>query len=167
MTEKKIVVQGVSLSYEGYFDPKYLFNVIKNFTDERGYDWYEDLNEVIVKEDRRHMTLDLKPRKTISDYVKTVIQIKVAMNDITDEEIVLDGKKLMISRGAVKVTMNGIMFSDCEGDWNSKPWMVFINTVKDKFIYRDYQADFEGKLRKDIYRLKNEISAFLNLNKYR
>lgn len=166
MTEKRLIISDLGLSYSGYFHASEVYKIINKFALERGYDWKETLNEVIVKEDHRNITLKLEPSKSISDYVKTTIKVEAEMSDVTDEEIEIDGKKITVNKGKVKVDLKGIMLSDYEGDWQSTAWRVFIRTIKDKFVYRDYTKSFEDKLKKDVMRLRNELSSFLNLNKY-
>lgn len=166
MGEKNLVVEGLTVSYEGYFHCNDLNHLIRRFTRERGYDPKDVMHEVKVKEDGRYIVLDLRPSKAISDYVKFAIQTKISMNKVTDAEIDLDGKKVKINRGSVKVVINGFMFTDYEGDWQSSARAVFFKILFDKFIYKRHVDDFKGILAKDCNLLRNEISSFLNLHKY-
>lgn len=166
MTEKSIVVEGLTVSYEGYFHSNDLNKLIRRFTKERGYDPVDVMHEVKVKEDGRYIVLDLRPKKDVSDYVKFVIQTKIALNKVTDAEIDIDGKKLKINKGSAKIVINGFMFTDYEGDWQSSPKTVFFKLLFDKFIYKKHTDDFKGMLTKDCNLLRNEISSFLNLHKY-
>lgn len=166
MGEKNLVVDGLTVSYEGYFHCNDLNRLIRRFTESRGYDPKDVMHEVKVKEDGRYIVLDLRPDKKVSDYAKFIVQTKIAMNKVTDAEIEIDGKKVKINHGSVKVVINGYLMTDYEGDWQSSPRAVFMKLLFDKFIYKRHVDDLQGMLKTDCNNLRNEISSFLNLHKY-
>lgn len=166
MGEKKIIVDGLTISYEGYFHANDLYRLINKFTLQRGYDPAEVLHELKVKEDGRYTVIDMRPTKSISDYVQFMIQTKIAYNKVTDEMIELEGKQIKINKGSVKIVINGYIFSDYEGNWESSPRAVFFKVFFDKIIFKKQTDDFNSMLKGDCMLLRNEISAFLNLHKY-
>ena len=166
MGEKRLLVEGLTVAYEGFFYVKELHKLIRRFTAERGYDPHDILHEVKVKEDGRYIIIDMRPEKGVSDYIVFRIQIKMALNKITDAEIDLDGKKIKINHGSVKVVINGFIISDYESDWQTGAKSVFFKALFDKFIYKKNMDEMDAMLKKDCMLLKHEISSFLNLNKY-
>lgn len=166
MTEKQLVIEGISLGYEGYFDTNALYNFIDRYTRERGWDKQDVLHDIKNKESYRDIYLDLRPSKTISDYAKFMMKIIVNMTHVTDEIIELDGKKIKTNKGKVNITLNGFMMTDYEGDWQSSAKWTFMKTIYDKFIFRSHTEDFENMLKDEVHRLRNEISAFLNIKKH-
>ena len=166
MGEKRLLVEGLTVSYAGYFHAKELHKLIRRFTAERGYDPHDVLHEVKVKEDGRYIILDMRPDKTVSDYVKFRIQIKLVMDKITDAIIEIDSKKIKINNGSVKATINGFILTDYESDWQTGAKKVFFKLLFDKFIYKKHMDEMDAMLKKDCSLLRHEISSFLNINKY-
>lgn len=166
MGEKLVVLKDLKLGYEGYFDAQALYRLIDSFTGSRNYDKNDVLHEVKLKEDGKYIDLDLRPTKSMSDHVAFIIRLKISIEKMTKEEIVIDGAKRQINKGKISITFYGTIVSDYEGSWEANPRLVFFRTIMDKFVYGNYTKDYKGMLKKDILLLKNEISSFLNLHKY-
>ncbi|MFT4326734.1 MAG: hypothetical protein ACMXYK_04490 [Candidatus Woesearchaeota archaeon] len=166
MTEKKLVVEGETVSYHGIFNAKELYNLIENFANERGWDRKDYKHEVLNRETHRDIIWDLRPNATISEYAKYEIHIKGSLTNVTDIEVVLDGKKTKMQKGNVKITFVGFLFTEYEKDWQSSAgWYVF-RTIIEKFIMKTHMDDYEAMIQKHVSMLKHEVSAYLNLTKY-
>jgi hypothetical protein len=166
MSEKNIVSDAEIISYEGYFSVADIYNLINRWTAERSWDKYDKLHEVKIKEDGRHIDLYLEPNKGISDYAKFIIEIKASFSKVTDVEVEVDGKKMHLQHGSAKISLTGVIVSDYEGDWESSPKFQFLRTIYDKFVYREHTKDMAQMLKDEVKRLKNEITAHLNMNRH-
>jgi hypothetical protein len=166
MAEKKVVVENIGIAYEGIMDVNAIYNFIDHWVADRGWDKNDVMHEVRNKETHREIFLDLRPAKIISDYVKYQLITKATFSNIVDTEVEIDGKKMKLQKGSVKLAFRGVMITDWEGDLQSNAKVIILKTIYDKFIYRRHMADFEGSLKDEVYRLRNEVSSYLNITKY-
>ena len=165
MTEKKLITGG-TIKYSGYFKLSELYTLIEQWTAERGFDKDDKLHEVKVKEEGQYIELDLQPAKQISDYVKFVIQIRATFSKITEEKIVIDEHETTMNKGDATILVQGMILTDFEGDWKSRPAYQIWKTIFDKFVFKTDLDTFEDTLKKNVAELKHEISSYLNLQKF-
>ena len=52
------------------------------------------------------------------------------------------------------------------GKWEARAEYTMIRTIFDKFLFRSKSKDYEGMVKSDATELKDELSSFLNLNKF-
>lgn len=166
MVETKIVVDGLSLSYEGLFSATELYMMIDCFFRDHMYDKRETQNMEKVGPHGKYIELELQPYRKMSDYVRFVVRIRLKMFNVTEVEIEKDGHKVKLNKGKIDIVFDGFLETDYEGRWESKPSYVFIRTVFDKFIYKIYTEKFEGQLTEDVNTIYNQLKAFLNLYRY-
>ncbi len=167
MSEVRIIVDGLSLNYEGLFNVKDFYMMIDRFFWEKGYDKREINNLEKVEPEGKYIELELQPYKKLSDYAKIIIRIFIRMFDIKEVEIEVDGKKVKVNQGRLEILLDGFLETDYEGRWESKPSFVFIRTVFDKFIFKTYVGKHEGLLESEVNQLKTQMKSFLNLYRYR
>jgi hypothetical protein len=166
MTETTIVIDNLSLNYEGLFSVKDMYLLVDNFFAEKNYDKRESLNTEKVEPQGKFIELELEPYKKVTDYAKLVVKINIKMFNIKEVEIEKDGHKIKINQGKVNILIDGLLQTDWEGRWTSKPFYVFVRTVWDKFIFKDYNSGWENKLKDEVNGLHTQLKAFFNLYRY-
>ena len=163
MAEQLIVVDDEKVSYEGIFDMKEVFNVMKQWMSDTGYWMVEKNHTESSKPDGKFISLDLIIFKKFTDYAKSLFNVKVEFYNVKDTVIERDGKKIKMQEGKVIVSFNGILETDYENRWENKPVYYFLRTVFEKYIYLPYMSGFESSVRNDLSSLKGVIKAFLNV----
>ncbi len=166
MAEKKFILKGLSIDYEGLFDAKAFYKFLDKFFKDYGYDKNEVVNEEKVHKTGKDILLKLEPNRTVSDYAKNFIQIKISIKNVKEVEITKDNKKVKMNEGKVSIQMASYLKTDIEGRWEQKPLFVFLRTLIDKFVYKVYLGHFEKELEKDTKQLYNSIKSFFNLYRY-
>lgn len=167
MTEKKVIVSGLTLKYTGLFDMYELFALIDRWCKENGYDREEHKHEVIVNAQGTQVDLEVKPNRTISDYIKHIIEMRIKAADLKTVTVEVDGKTRKLQEGTVSIAFGAKQTSDLEGKWVSNAFSYFFRVIMDKYLYSGYISDYEGRLKQDTKMLYTEISSYLNTNKYR
>lgn len=165
MSEKRIIVDDMKVQYEGLFDAKDLYRVIENWIKDNGYDKKEQMNTEHVSHSGKFVEIKFAPYKTITDYAKLVVKLKVTMNDVKDVEVKKDSHKMHLQQGKVTFSFQGIVETDHEGKWETKPILFFIRTVFDKYVYRVYTGNYDSQVGRDVNMLAAEIKRYLNLQK--
>jgi len=166
MTEKKLVVDQQKLGYEGLFDLEELYKIIDSWFYEKGWDKYEVLNQEQITSTGKQVRIILEPWKSITDYFKIIIRIKLNFNDVTEIDVEKDGKKLRINQGQIRAIFDGYVLSDRKGRWET-PFTWFLSIIFDKFVFKENFKRAEQWLLSDLDDLYQRVKAFLNVYKYK
>ena len=166
MTEKKIVIDKLRLSYEGLFSVVELYKIIDTFLREKGYDKRERVHQERVLPEGKYIELEIEPWKKYTDYVKSEIRTRIIMKDVKEVEIERDKMKVRLNQGKVQFVFDGYLTTDYEGRWEQKPIFFFLRTIFDKYVYKIYTGKYEGQVIEDVNQLHARIKAFLNLYRY-
>lgn len=166
MSEKKLVIDQLKLTYEGIFDLNGLYRMIDSWFYEKGYDKWELKNYEQVMPHGKDITIELLPWKKITDYFKNTIRIRINGVGIKDIEVEKKGVKLKLNQGKIMMIFDGYLESDYEHRWEKKPYFFLIRTVFDKYLFKRYFNKFEKWLINDVYDIHGRIQRFLNLYRY-
>jgi hypothetical protein len=166
MTETRIIIDNLAINYEGLFNAKEYFKFLDSFFAEKNYDKREGLNMEKVESSGKYVEQEIEPYKKLSDYAKLVIRVNTKMFNVKEVEVEKDGHKLTLNQGRVAILIDGILQTDYENRWSSVPFYIFIRTMYDKFVYKSYIDQFEGKLNEEVEQLHVQMKAFFNLYRY-
>jgi len=167
MAERFIVVDKERLEYQGLFDAKELLRVMDQWTKDKGY-WLliEKRHGETTKPEGKYIDMEFEPFKKYTDYAKSVIKIRAQLNEVKDVVLEREGKKVKLQDGKVIIIMDGILETDYEGHWETKPVFYVLRTLFEKYVYTPFISGFERGVKEDVMALKNNIKAFLNLTRY-
>jgi hypothetical protein len=166
MSEKKLVIDQLKLTYEGIFDLNGLYRNIDAWFYEKGYDKWEHKNYEQVLPSGKDIEIELLPWKKITDYFKNIIKVRMKFTTIKDVEIEKEGVRLKLNQGKVMIIFDGYLESDYEQKWEGRPLFFFIRTIFDKYIFKGYFSQYEKWLVNDVYDLHGRIQKFLNIYRY-
>jgi hypothetical protein len=166
MTETKIVIDNLSLNYEGLFSAKEFYRLVDSFMQEKNYNKKEVLNTEKVESSGKFIDMEVEPYKKVSDYAKIVIRVRTKMFNVKEVEVEKDGHKLTLNQGKVNILIDGILQTDYENRWTNRPFWIFLRTIYDKFIYKTYIDQFDNEVMRDVNQLHTQLKAFFNLYRY-
>ncbi|MEW5897227.1 MAG: hypothetical protein AB1668_06020 [Nanoarchaeota archaeon] len=166
MAERYLIIDHLKLSYEGIFNADELFSVISTFFFERGWDWYEKMNQAQVTPSGKQVRIILEPWKSITDYYKIAVCIRLIMNDVKNVEVEHEGKPLQLNQGAVKLTLDGYVISDRKNKWKDKPLHWFLSIILEKYTFKEHYRKAESWIKSDVEDLHQQIKSYLNAFKY-
>ncbi len=166
MAERRLVVDHMTLAYEGLFDLHELYVLINQWLKDKGFDTREQRNQEHVRPSGKFIELELMPWKKITDYARHVIKINIKIRNLKEVVVEEDEKRVTLNKAAVKIVLDGYLDTDYEDRWESKPFYYFIRTLFDKFIYRTYSTQYEELLVENCLQIHSTIKAFLNLYQY-
>ncbi|MBU0456975.1 MAG: hypothetical protein ABH824_06715 [Nanoarchaeota archaeon] len=166
MVERTLVIDRLKLSYDGLFNTSELYSVISSFFFERGWDWYEKMNQEQVTPEGKQIHIILEPWKNISDYYKITASIKIHLTDIKDVEVEHDKQILNVSQGSVKITFDGFVVSDRANNWNEKPFYWFLSIILEKYFFKNHYDKAASWIESDVEDLHHQIKSYLNTFKY-
>jgi len=166
MTERYLVVDHLRFSYEGLFNLTELYTIIPAWFYDKGYDWYEKMNQELVTSTGKQFKLIFEPWKNVSDYNKLVINIHLNMIDVKEVEVQHDNKTINLSQGLIRMTFDAYVVSDRFDRLSKKPLLWLLSVLADKYFYRSYFSRYETWIKSDVDDLHEKIKNYLNVYKY-
>ena len=162
MVERYLVIDRLKLTYEGLFNFDELHNLISSFFYEKGYDWYEKMNQVMVTPSGKQMHIILEPWKNISEYYRLIVSIKINIIDLKDAEARMGNSVLKTSQGTLRMVFDGYVISDRKSKWSRKPLYWFLSILFEKYFFKEHYGKAERWLKSDVEDLHSKIKTYLN-----
>ena len=166
MAERRLVIDHMTLSYDGLFDLHELYSLINQWLKDKGFDLREQRNQEQVRPNGKFIEVEMLPWKRITDYARHVIRLNIKVLNMKDVVVEEDNKRVKLNKGTIRMVMDGYLDTDYEDRWESKPFYFFIRTLFDKFVYRTYSTQYEELLVENCLQLHSTMKAFLNLYQY-
>lgn len=166
MAEKRVIVEDLSINYEGLFKLNDLYLVMEHWLKERGYDKDEKKNHEQVLKTGRDIMFEFWGDKKFSDYAKCLIKIVVHVKNMKDIMVKKDGVEVPMNQGKVILAFNGYLFTDYKGKWEGKPLFYFLRAVFDRWIYSVNTSKFEQGVSEEVEHLYKTVKGHLNMYRY-
>ena len=163
MAEDRLIIDQLKFTYEGVFDLPGLYRMINAFYYERGWDWGEHMNTEQILPSGRNIKIELTPFKNITDYYKNKVRIRIDGEDVKRVEIEKDGAKIPLQEGTLKIVFDGWIRSDRYSRWEDKPFLWFLRTIFDKYVFKDHYSKAEQWLFSDVEDIYLRVKSFLNV----
>lgn len=165
MVERQLVVDHKTISYEGLFSVKELYQLVNKWTFDRGYDSSEMKNFEHVYPDGKQIEIELWPWRKFTDYTKMSLKIHFLMTHVKDVEIKKEGVIKKLNKGKVIITCNAYHESDYEDKWESKAIFVFLRTIFDKFVYSVHTGRHDQLIIDEVNHLFHILKGYLNIHR--
>ena len=167
MSEKRLVIDQLKLTFDGPFDLPGLYKLIDNFFYERNWDKFEKLNTEQVLPTGRNIKIELVNWKSITDYYKITMRIRLYSKDLIHTSIEHDGKTVELNKGKVMLVIDGYVDADRHGKWEGSPFNWFLREIFDKYIFKGHFGKAEQWLVSDVNDLYGQIQTYLNVYHYK
>jgi len=165
MGESYLVVDNLKFAYEGLFNPEEIYSIITSLFYERGWIWYEKMNQEEVTPSGKQIRMILKPFLLATKYYQLGVQMRIHMVNLKEVEVERDGKILRLHHGVLRITYSGEVISDRKGLWK-KPLFWFLSVVFEKYFFSDRKEKYSVKVKETIDDLSTAIKNYLNTCKY-
>ncbi|HLD39678.1 MAG TPA: hypothetical protein VJB13_00900 [Candidatus Nanoarchaeia archaeon] len=162
MVERNVVIDRLKMSYEGLFNLDELHNLISSYFYEKGYDWYEKMNQVIVTPSGKQVRIILEPWKNITDYYKLIVAIKINVIDLKEVDVKVGNETIKTNQGTLRMIIDGYVLSDRKSKWSHKPLYWFMSIVFEKYFFKEHYAKAETWIKSDVETLHSKIKTYLN-----
>jgi hypothetical protein len=167
MVEKRPVIEHEQVVYEGIFNLKEVYRLLYDWMSDKGYVPVEKRVHESVTKAGKHVEVELEPFKKYTDYAKSVIRIHVTAHGLTDVEATVDGRKRKMQKGSVRVTFDSWLETDYEQRWETQPVFYVLRTMFEKYVYTPFLSGFITSVRDDTLHLKEQVKAYLNIERFR
>ncbi|MBI4452269.1 hypothetical protein HY637_02475 [Candidatus Woesearchaeota archaeon] len=166
MGHLKIVVDHDRIEYNGPFEANNLFRLIENFLWERGFDKKQEKDFEIHSQGEKFVEWQYAPWKKITDYIRYIVKVRILGYHLVKTDLNVNGRKTRTDTGRVVVFIDGYMEYDYDSYWDNHPFLFFLRTIYDYFVFKAYTERFEQRLVHDINTLHDSIEKFFNMHRH-
>src|SRR3989344_8722039 len=99
MSERRLVIDHMKVSYDGLFDLHELYSLINQWLKDKGFDLREQRNQEHVKANSKYIEVEMLPWKKITDYARHVIRLNIRILSMKDAVVEEDGKRVKLNKG--------------------------------------------------------------------
>jgi hypothetical protein len=160
MVEKKFVVDGIKLTYNGPFDIVDFYKSIDDWIEKKGKEREIKKKVEHVEKEGKKIEWFIEIWEDVAEYARITIRLRALFNNVTEVSIKKGKKKKTLNKGNALMVLDGIFETDLVGKWQNKPMPYFFRALANKFVWRFKMNKFEDKLAKDTYELKSAINDF-------
>tara|TARA_Y100000310_G_C20158293_1_gene567903 strand:+ start:90 stop:587 length:498 start_codon:yes stop_codon:yes gene_type:complete len=163
MSDIDYVVPGIVVSQtDTVVDLRELYKVVKDWFNHQKYDILEKEH---LKRGPKDLFIKWENEKKVDDYVKFMFNIKLSVTDQKDVIVEVRGKDRKKQKADVKFYIESFLKKDYENRWSSTPMQQFMRGFFDRFIISGKMNNYEKELEKLTFMFRDELKAYLKLQK--
>ena len=166
MPERDFIVEKKRITYEGIFSFSKLYQLIDEYFENLGYDKVELKNVEVVQPEGKYVELEVEPYKSVTDWAKHKIHLRLICSGLKEVDIKKDGKTLRLNQGKIQIVIDAWLETDTMAMWEEKPIYYLLRQIFHKYAFPSVTRHFKATIAGDVGRMVDEIKAFLNLYKY-
>jgi len=162
MVEKKFVIDGMKLSYNGPFDIIEFYKKVEDWIQDKGKE--KDIKKKVenVEPSGKKIEWFIEIWEDVAEYARNVVRMRALFTDVKEVKMKKGKRKKKLNSGKVLIVLDGIIETDIEGRWQQKPIFYFLRALVNRFVWHFYMIKFEDKLSKDCYDLNDTLTDFFN-----
>ena len=165
MAQRDIVASGIKIKQRAVFNLDELYKIMWRWFELYGYDMQELEYRDSLEGGSKHLEIKWRSKKQIDDYLEFHILTNFLILGLEKVEIEQDGVKTKADKGEVEMSFTAFINKDPEDKWDKGLNKIIRNTY-DKYIIRSRIESLEGELYEELYKLLDEVKAFLNLHRF-
>jgi hypothetical protein len=166
MVERRPVIEGEMVIYDGLFRMKDVYRLVMNWMSDKQYNPIEKRAHETITKTGKHAELEFEPYRKFTDYAKSVIRIHVSAHNMTDVEVTRDGHKVKMQKGQIRIRIDSWLETDYEHRWELQPVFYVIRTYFEKYVYLPFLSGYITFVRDDTLHIKDQLKAYLNMERF-
>ena len=162
MGEEKGVLKQ-SVKHKGLFNYSEFYNFCYNWFKDEGFLLSEKEYTEKISAAGKEVVIKWSAHRKITDYYQNFIDVKWHILGMNDAEADIDGKKVKMNKGEVKLEVDAKLKKDWEETWDKNPFWKFLRGIYDRYIMRTTEDEYEVRLIEKAEDFIEDAKAFLNL----
>tara|TARA_Y100000310_G_scaffold203901_1_gene204172 strand:- start:194 stop:700 length:507 start_codon:yes stop_codon:yes gene_type:complete len=157
MTEKKMIVSGKKLSYNGPFDLKELYEIIETWIVKTGKYREIKMKREHVHEQGKNIEYALEIYDNLHEKAKAIVKIRILIQDLKKAKIKKGKTSRQVDFGNILIIFDGFLESSHHTSWENNPWYYAFRTFIDYFLLKHYDRRDDDLVEHRV----NELYALL------
>ena len=166
MVEKKFVVDGMKLSYNGPFDIIEFYKKVDEWISSKGKEKEIKKKTEHVEPKGKNIEWFIEIWEDVAEYARPIVRMRALFKDVREIEVAKGSSRIRVNQASVLIIFDGILETDIEGKWHQKPLFYFTRALFDKYIWKFHTNRFEAALIKETYDMHKTLQDFFNRYKY-
>ncbi len=163
MAEKDKIFSS-KIKYDGLLDFKEFYKFCYQWlNEETGLDVVENKYAEKISGDAKNIKVEWTGQSVVTDYFMFKVSVRFEVINLTNVEIVQDGKKIKMNKGSVEVSISGSLVRDYDGKFEHTSSQKFMRSIYEKWVIPSRIKEYEGKLVSDCNEFLSQAKAFLDL----
>lgn len=162
MVEKKFVVDGLKLAYNGPFDIIEFYKKVEDWIQKKGKEKEIKKKVEHVEPKGKNLEWSIEIWEDIEEYTRPIVRLRALFTDVKEVNIQRGKRKKKLNKGKALIIIDGILETDIENKWQQNALFQFFRTLTDKFIYKFHLHNIEENLAKDTYELHDVLKEFFD-----
>lgn len=151
------------IRYSGEFDYEKVYLTIYNWLKRKRYEVQETYKHKMTPKGAE-VELSFKGGKKVTEFRKNKIEVEFKGWNITEQEVVKEGKKQKLNKGRLKITLSWTLQMDYNSKYDkSEFWIRVFNMMVYTFLYKKMVLDWAGSLVAETYDLHTTIKKSLGM----
>ncbi len=152
------------IKFSGVFDYDKFYRGIYSWFKERLYDVHETAYKHKATPKGPEVEISFKGERKQSEWIMYKVSVDLHIWDMTDVEVVKDGKKQKLNKGRMTVVINMEVVFDYEKRFEEKPFYIQLyNLLIDNILWMKLMLGPVDTLYYEVYTLHTEIKKILNM----
>lgn len=161
--EKNLIINNRLLKYSGIFLLDDIFSVINRALEELGYEKREKKTEEFVGEKGRKIYFELRPFKEKTNFLVSMLKIKIYLNNLREVVEVREGVKRKFEVGELEIGFDAWVLTNYEYRWGMKPFVYFWKGIINKYLYKTpLETNFPAEVSGDTAYVYNKLKKLLD-----
>ncbi|MBS3131048.1 hypothetical protein J4212_01330 [Candidatus Woesearchaeota archaeon] len=165
MVEKKFVVYGLRLSYNGPVGIEEFYKEVEDWIRAKGMqkELKKKSERLIPKGKNIEWAIEIWRRPM--ENVKGMVRLRAIFHNVREIELQRRGKTIRTQHADALFIIDGILETHLWRKWEMNPWFFFVRAMVDKYIWPFHSEKYDGPVAADTHELHKHIQAFLNIQK--
>jgi hypothetical protein len=168
MVEKKHIVVGLRLSYNGPLSIEEFYAEVEKWMEENGMQKDLKRKSEDVRSKSKKVEWIIEAWKEATHLVKQEVRLRALFNEVKEIKLKRKGRTIKINQADVLIVIDGFVETKLAHQWTMNPLYTFIRTIFDKYIWNIGMTEterHEGPVNDYCYDLHKRLKAFFNLYK--
>lgn len=162
MVEKKFVIDGMKLGYNGPFDIIEFYKKVEEWISKKGKEKEIKKKVEHVGPSGKKVEWFIEIWEDAAEYARPIVRMRALFTDLVEVKAGKGKAGRKLNRGEALIILDGILETDIGGKWQQKPVFYFLRALVDKFIWKHHMNKIEDKLAADVYELHDTLEDFFN-----
>ncbi len=164
MSEKETIFSS-KIKYTGIFSFKDFYKFCYDWlTDETGLKVIEDKYKEKLSGNSKDLEIEWTGENKVTDYFQFQVKVTFKIEKLVDVEVQQpNGAKIKTNKGAVEISVKGILVRDYDGKFEKNAFHKFLRGIYEKWVIASRVEQFENKLASDCDEFLNQAKAWLDL----
>ena len=165
ITNVKVPYSPVIVRYRGLFDWGGLYLTMADWFKRNRYYLHEEMYKHKVPSPRgAEQELRWIAEISVNEWIKHTIVLDIHLWDMTEVEVVKDGKKKLLTNARLEIVMRGTLTTDWQNKFEKNKFTRALGQFYDKYVIRrELESVFGDMLVYRMFNLQSHIKKFLDM----